>query len=756
MIKKIIGILMVISMTAAIIQIPAAADNPNELFFDDFEEYNSLEDMSEWYFKDNKQSVNLINIGDEHGNALAINNSNGVPAVAMSNNAIEYPVVSGEVNISYDIYLEAPEEKIWGLFGLVSDGQSDYGSRRIMEVYCEPNGTPSVRSGQDINNFANIECNKWYKVNVTLNPDIESGAYEVALYDGVTPVWSYAESAFDAAGSWKNINFSSWGGCTYYVDNVNVTYEPEQVRGSYTVSYDRTAVEKGFAEGTVTITPSSDMTNAKYFFVHWGNDEGILDDFTPIGSVMANGTQPVTIKIRSELMIPKDATKIFVAVQNGGNTPALSVSANIPQEALISFGEEIFSFQVISETHATTDEETKINPHNEHIRQTLKDIAENDSDSSGIFVNGDIVDGDTTERWTNYKKIVAETVGDTIPMYYTIGNHELRPHNGNVSEEEEHSAHIESYKQNTNTEELYYLHKINGQYFIHLGNEMMINGGDTAYLGQEQIQWLENQLDMAEAEGTRAYVFLHQPLANTVSSSFPYTGSPARRSEVAQDAELRAIFDSHPNTIVFTGHGHREFGSSRPALLGGTTKASYFDDGAIAYLVKDSSERIVGAQGLYVEVYSDRVVVRGRDFLSKKWVSSAQFMVPADKTFAHNYGAYNLKTDENGVKVSVTGTNETAATIIAAIYKSDGTLCGVKSQELPAKIYNEDEITINIDTTDAAYASVYIWDSIKGMMPVGKQAIQYAKDIVSDEMNDVTYKVKTDWDTAGNGAESAF
>ena len=156
MIKKIIGILMVISMTAAIIQIPAAADNTNELFFDDFEEYNSLEDMSEWYFKDNKQSVNLINIGDEHGNALAINNSNGVPAVAMSNNVIEYPVVSGEVNINYDIYLEASEEKIWGLFGLVSDGQSDYGSRRIMEVYCEPNGTPSVRSGQDTNNFANM------------------------------------------------------------------------------------------------------------------------------------------------------------------------------------------------------------------------------------------------------------------------------------------------------------------------------------------------------------------------------------------------------------------------------------------------------------------------------------------------------------------------------------------------------------------------------------------------------------------------
>lgn len=756
MIKKITAIFISVCMAAIMIQIPAAADNSIELFNDDFSVYDSREDMNNWYFKDSKESVQLKSVGGEHGNVLAINNANGVPALAMGRDAVEYPVVSGTVDISYDIYLENSESMIWGLFGLVSYGQQDYGSRRIMEVYCEPNGTPVIRSGQDTNNSANIEREKWYKVNVTINPDIEYGAYEVKLYDGTTAVWSYAESDFDAAGSWKNINFSSWGAGTYYVDNISVTYAAEQVSGNYEIAYNRTADKKGFAEGTITITPSSDLANVKLFFAHWGNDKGILSDFTPIGSVEGNGTEPVNIGIRSELMIPEEATKIFVTVQNGGSISALSESADIPEEALLSFGEKIFSFQVISETHATNDEEAKINPHNEHIRQTLNDILENDSDSSGIFVNGDIVDGDTPERWANYKSIIAQTVGDTIPMYHTIGNHELRPHTGYASEEEEHSAHIENYKQNTNAEALYYSHKINGQYFIHLGNEMMINGGDMAYLGQEQIKWLENQLNMAEAEGTRAYVFLHQPLANTISSSLPYTGKQPLRSDVAQDADLRVIFDSHPNTIVFTGHGHRELCGIRPALLGGNDKASYFDDGAIAYLAKDSGERIVGAQGLYVEVYDDKIVVRGRDFLNKKWISSAQFVVPISEALSNTYGAYNLKADENGVKVSVTGTNNSAATIIAVTYKEDGSLNSVKCQELPAKIYNEDEIAIDIDTTDSVYASVYIWDSIDGMKPVGKKAIQHAKDIVADEMQDIPYKVTAGWDASENGAESAF
>ena len=104
----------------------------------------------------------------------------------------------------------------------------------------------------------------------------------------------------------------------------------------------------------------------------------------------------------------------------------------------------------------------------------------------------------------------------------------------------------------------------------------------------------------------------------------------------------------------------------------------------------------------------------------------------------------------------MTGTNNSAATIIAVTYKEDGSLSRVKCQELPAKIYNEDEIVIDIDTTDSVYASVYIWDSIDGMKPVGKKAIQHAKDIVADEMQDIPYKVTAGWDTSENGAESAF
>ena len=35
-----------------------------------------------------------------------------------------------------------------------------------------------------------------------------------------------------------------------------------------------------------------------------------------------------------------------------------------------------------------------------------------------------------------------------------------------------------------------------------------------------------------------------------------------------------------------------------------------------------------GSQGLYVEVYPESVVVRGRDFENSAWISAAQFTIP--------------------------------------------------------------------------------------------------------------------------------
>jgi hypothetical protein len=47
----------------------------------------------------------------------------------------------------------------------------------------------------------------------------------------------------------------------------------------------------------------------------------------------------------------------------------------------------------------------------------------------------------------------------------------------------------------------------------------------------------------------------------------------------------------------------------------------------VGYLWTDDDTELVGSQGYYIEVYDDYVLVRGRDFVNKEWVSNAQFML---------------------------------------------------------------------------------------------------------------------------------
>ncbi|MNF05902.1 hypothetical protein D3C80_2057360 [compost metagenome] len=53
-----------------------------------------------------------------------------------------------------------------------------------------------------------------------------------------------------------------------------------------------------------------------------------------------------------------------------------------------------------------------------------------------------------------------------------------------------------------------------------------------------------------------------------------------------------------------------------------------FNAASVAYLWNNEDVHIDGSQGLYVEVFRDKVLVRGRDFTTGTWIESACFEVP--------------------------------------------------------------------------------------------------------------------------------
>lgn len=401
--------------------------------------------------------------------------------------------------------------------------------------------------------------------------------------------------------------------------------------------------------------------------------------------------------------------------------------------------EKQFSFWVISDLHSGSWDGYFQQP---KIRAALTDIKETDPDTSAIITNGDNVESNTDGCWEQLVKAINDTIGDSIPMYFTIGNHELKVEEGGTYNEE-----LERYFKYTNSvsaddtiDSVFYAHKINGQYFIHLGSQSQNETGQ-ADLHQDQLAWLEGALNRADKEGVRAYVFIHQPLKNTVSGT---RGEIAGYDVIIQDSELREILDAHPNVLVFSGDTHIHLEYPNQALLGGREKPSYFNDGAIGKMSSIENGAWTdyeGSQGLCVEVYNDKILVRGRDFANKQWISSAQSEIDIGDNKSEEKPQLEVEfIDESGNRLNDFNSIASAdnvkvhipmleaikennkAVAVAVFYDSDGRCIKLCTEEI-TDFSKDIEFSMGeaIEET-GGNIKVFVWDSLSSMKPLCKSA----------------------------------
>jgi len=271
----------------------------------------------------------------------------------------------------------------------------------------------------------------------------------------------------------------------------------------------------------------------------------------------------------------------------------------------------VLRFQVITDTHVRAD---RGHIHNIHFAQALRDIAATAPGSVGIMHIGDLTDSGADAEYAEVRRIWNENKAGLPPMLMTSGNHDVSSGDWR--------ARIANFLGRTGMGGVYHDHWINGYHFIFLGSEDGSYGND-ADLSEAQLHWLDAKLAEEAGSGKPKFVFLHQPLLNTVSGSSQAQGWHG----VNQDQEVKAILARHPYAILFTGHTHWVFGSPN-TMHGGGGKATMFNASSVAYLWTDEDEELAGSEGYYVEVHEDRVCVRGRDFTTGAWVEQAQFAVP--------------------------------------------------------------------------------------------------------------------------------
>ncbi|MDO3410471.1 metallophosphoesterase [Saccharibacillus sp. CPCC 101409] len=167
----------------------------------------------------------------------------------------------------------------------------------------------------------------------------------------------------------------------------------------------------------------------------------------------------------------------------------------------------------------------------------------------------------------------------------------------------------------------YHDHWIGGWHFIFLGSESP--DPKDAYLSAEQLNWLELKLAERASPERPVFVFLHQPLIDTVAGSTREQGWHG----VEPDEVVKDILSGCPQAILFSGHTHWQLEAPRMMYDGENWLPAMFNASSVGYLWTDADEHLEGSQGLQVDIYNDRVVVRGRDFTRRRWIESAEHTV---------------------------------------------------------------------------------------------------------------------------------
>ena len=245
-----------------------------------------------------------------------------------------------------------------------------------------------------------------------------------------------------------------------------------------------------------------------------------------------------------------------------------------------------------------------------------------------------IIIGDTTSRgseinWEMAREVFKKAKKPAEHTLIAIGNHDTWD---DESTEIAMKRYFDSTAEITGVkrEKTYFKEVIKGYHFIFIGGEK--DNGCGAYMTDEQIAFLEDALNESDKSEKPVFVFCHQSInmKHGLPRTFdkdeqdrdPFEGGIGARSD-----EVEAILKKHKNIFYFSGHSH--MGISGEARYKKEGYASFEKDDNITLINVGSlacgnhhGDDNSPAQGMNLEVYEDKVVIRPRNYFKHKWISN--------------------------------------------------------------------------------------------------------------------------------------
>ena len=417
--------------------------------------------------------------------------------------------------------------------------------------------------------------------------------------------------------------------------------DAEQISFEYAFENDRA----GNADGTMTIVAGADVLgDAKLVELRWGfgndnNGYSPLADYSPLKSAV--GTDfPLTYTLNKDLAVPPEANAIMLAVSDDVRTHY--VVSPIPEHKLHPDGEPLYTAAFISDIHIGWSGLSLRASQLAALREINK-----------FAVDHTVVVGDFTQWYGEHSMAKQWTIATKyfrdyeMPVYFAKGNHDEPNYKTAyiINKGLENYDTLFSYEyydewlddwfkyskqkgyydiQRVAPDIDYYATEIQGHRYVFLAvpNEGYYKIDDA------QLEWVEKELFRAEESGKPIFVICHVPLRHKVSHiGQNYQGG------YDNDAKLEEILALHPNVIYISGDTHYTVDSeTQNTVNGAQITPSYVNDGAViddVWKANDESDYYSGrsrqpgdlTQGLIAEVYSDRILIRGRYFITEQWIS---------------------------------------------------------------------------------------------------------------------------------------
>lgn len=248
-----------------------------------------------------------------------------------------------------------------------------------------------------------------------------------------------------------------------------------------------------------------------------------------------------------------------------------------------------------------------------------------------LVATGDLTDGGEEQEW----QTLANTFAKYSPARNIIlaqGNHDTWTEDDGYALAKDYFIKYSEEITGRDIEHEYYSEKINGYTFIVLASE---DDRTSMYMSEEQLLWLEAEMEKASKDGLPVFVVSHWPLNQ--SHGLPETWGddepePDDGGIGDQSAQVEAILKKYDNVFMLSGHIHNGFVKEGQEDVYGynsvESDGSFHSINLSQFMYPTIRGRVANGTGFMIEVYEDRVEIRPRSFTAGVWYTDYNVSIP--------------------------------------------------------------------------------------------------------------------------------